>query len=193
MPLHRGLTAVDLTSGSVVWTHPDVRFLRVESGAVFVAKGGYEGEAVERMGLETGAVMGGEEPEGSSAGGLRRADLPIELPRPFRESEVKDPVLLAGIRGAIPRTANPESVVLVQGEGYCVLAFSEPRARDSVEGDGFRSSLVVLGSPRWGRVYSGVVQRTASAVTQEPFFCQEGWLYFVQEHTTLVAVPLRIT
>ncbi len=174
MPLHGGLTAVDLASGSIVWDRPDVRFLRVEPGAVIVAKQGCVEGAVERLALEGGRGEG----------------LAVELPRPFAESEIAHPRLLAAVRKALPGGAG--SVVLMQDDDACVLSFFEARAGEGTGEERYRSSLVVLSGPEWKEIYSAVIQKSAATAGGEPFFCQKGVLYFVQERSTLVAVPLRI-
>ncbi len=186
LPLHSGLTAVDLASGSVVWASPAVRFLRMESHAVLVARDGPGGGVVEQLELETGAMLEEGVSVRSSAGGS--GDLPMELPRPLADVEVADPGLLAGLRRSVPEAALRDSVFLACGDGFCVVSFFEPVSRGS--GSAFRSTLVVLGGPRWEEVFSDVVQSGAAAVTPEPFFCQNGVLYFVRERSTLVAVPL---
>lgn len=193
MPLHRGVTAVDLASGSVVWTRPAVRFLGLEADAVLVAPQGGEGGEVERLGLETGTALEGRESARPSPGISRNHDLMIGLPRPLAETEIEDSGLLAAVGRAIPQKAIRESILLVRGEEYCALAYCEPRLRGRAGEPGFRSSLVVLGGPRWGEIYSAAMHTEAGAITPEPFFCQEGILYFVQNRSTLVAVPLRVS
>lgn len=189
LPLHSGLTAVNLVSGSVVWTRPAVRFLRVEAGAVLIVREGPGGGVAERLELETGAVLEEGMSVGRSAGVTD--DLPMELPRPLVEAEVADPGLLAALRRAVPEAAWRGSVLLGYGGGSCVVSFCEPLSPGSGGEVAFRSTLVVLGGPRWEEVFSDVIQPAAVAVTPEPFFCQNGVLYFVRERSTLVAVPLR--
>lgn len=190
LPLHRGVTAVSLASGAVLWARPGARFLTVESEGVLVVNEG--GGDVVRVRAGTGGVLDGDETAGPSPGGSRGGEAGTEFPRPLLETEIADPGLLAAVRDAVPETARRESIVVVKADDYCVLAFSEPRPPDPEEGSGFRTSVVALGGPEWSGMYSGVTHQAASAIAPEPFFCQAGVLYYVQEHSTLVAVPLRI-
>ncbi len=189
LPLHSGLTAVDLVSGSVLWARPAIRFLRVQGQAVLVAREGPGGGVVEHLDAGTGGVLEGGMSERPSAG--ITDDLPMRLPWPLVEAEVTDPGLLAALRRAVPEAAWRGLVLFAHGDGSCVVSFSEPLAPGSGEEIAFRSTLVVLGGPRWEEVFSDVIQPAAAAVTPEPFFCQNGVLYFVRERSTLVAVPLR--
>jgi Domain of unknown function (DUF4905) len=185
MPLHRGVVAVSLASGVVVWNRPASRFLRVEGDTVVVLSEGPLAGSIGRVGLATGAAVEEWESSSVAAGGGSDAG----LPGPYAEAAVDDPRLLVALRSVIPGTARKDSITAVQGEGYFVLAFCEPEAgaKEAL----FRSSLVVLGGEGWERLFSAVMQRAGRTAVTEPFFCQKGVLYFVKERSTLVAVPLR--
>jgi hypothetical protein len=192
MPLHRGLTAVDLGSGAVVWSRPAVRFLRVEGDAIVVVKDGWEGGSVGRLEIGTGATLGEAERLRPPVGVAGRRDPQTRLPQPFVETAIEDAVLLAAIRSVIPETVRPESIVGVRWDDHYVLSYCEPCSDRAGEESGFRSSLVVLGGVRWAPLFLDVLQEAVAAIAAEPFFCQEGILYFVKERSTLVAVPLRV-
>jgi hypothetical protein len=170
----------------VVWSRPAVRFLRVEGNAIVVMKDG--GGVVERLGWGTGAT--GEEADRPSAGvaGIHNPD----MPQPVVEAAIEDSALLAAIRSAVPATAVRESILGVRWDDHYVVTYCEPCAEGAGEEAGFRSSLLVLGGAQWARLFSDVMQAAACAIAPEPFFCQEGMLYFVKERSTLVAVPLRV-
>ncbi len=189
LPLHSGLTAVALASGSILWSRPAIRLLRVEARSVLVARGWPGGDVVERLDGETGAVLEGGISVRPSA--VITDDFPMELPRPLVEAEVVDPGLLAALGRVVPESVRRESVLFAHDGRSCVVSFSEPLSPVSGGERASRSMLVVLGGPRWEEVFSDVIQPAAVAVTPEPFFCQNGVLYFVRERSTLVAVPLR--
>jgi hypothetical protein len=182
MPFHRGLTAVHLASGSVVWSQPSHRLLRVESGVLVVVKDGPEGAIVERLAVDTETVPGGAGPASEPS---------AILPRIFVETEIEEAGLLAAIRAAIPESVSPSSVFIARSGEHCVLAYGEQLARDREDKPAVRLSVVVLGGPRRSRLFSDVMSETAGAMTPEPFFLQQQILYFVKERSTLVAVPLR--
>jgi len=192
MPLHRGLTAVDCASGRVLWNLASVRFLRMEGDTIVALREGWEGGVVERLQCGTGAVPGGAGHEGPAAGSARGQGPETRLPLPLAEAADENPGLLAAIRSAIPETARRESAVGVRWDDHCVLSYCEPCPGHGGEESGLRMSLVVLGGMEWSRLFSDVIQSRARVAAPEPFFCQERVLYYVKEHSTLVAVPLRM-
>jgi hypothetical protein len=182
MPLHRGITALDLASGSVRWQLPQARFLQVEGGAVVAAMGAGE---IVRLNVETGAALG----EGADSGLPSRRAPEARWPEPL----VEDPRLDPSIRGTVPETALRESMLGVRGDTYCVLAYSERASSGTAEELLLRTTLVLFGGPPWTPLYTEIVQEAARTVIPEPFFCQDGMLYFVKNLSMLVAVSLPTT
>lgn len=182
MPLHRGITALDLASGSLRWQLPQARFLQVEGSAVVAAMG--VGEIV-RLNVETGAVLGEGAGSGLPSGHAPEARWPEPL--------VEDPGLDSAIRGTVPETALRESMLGVRGDAYCVLAYSERASSGTAEEPLLRTTLVLFGGPPWAPLYTEIVQGSARTVIPEPFFCQDGMLYFVKDRSMLVAVSLPTT
>jgi hypothetical protein len=186
MPLHRGLTAVDLASGARRWSLAGVRYLRMEGNAVVVVNEGREGEVVGWLDMETGEALEGPARDRPVAGGFPET----RLPQPLVTEAIEDPELREAVRSAVPEAARPESVLWVRWDDCCVLSYCEPRPGSAREQSAFRTCLAVLGGVRWSPLFSDVVQSRTRVMPREPFFCQEGMLYFVKEHSTLVAVPL---
>jgi len=195
MPLHRGLTVVDLASGRVLWSNPDVRFLRLRATSVLVLKESLERRVCLELDLLTGLIVKecGDSDKGISAGvvlsppGSSRA----EVPHPFGHSDFSQPESPQAIRQIIPADVVEGSAFVLLTSGFFVVSYCVPTSHRSEGASTVYTVLQVLRQRDGVPMYADRTTVSTAAMMAEPFFVQNGVLYYVKQRSTLVAVPLH--
>jgi hypothetical protein len=195
LPLHKGLHAVELGTGGLLWKNPDVRFLNIQSSTLLVSSESPERNSFLELSLSSGAVLG----EVGSHGGTSHSSLPresqgilpAEFPRQLLPVDFTRQVFWSDLRRKLPSDALERSILVLPAGNRCVASYCAPTGSHSDEHPDLCSMLVVFDSRGFVPLYADTTNPHAAAVNLEPFFVQDDMLYYVKQRSTLVAVSFR--
>jgi hypothetical protein len=195
MPIHKGLTVVDLGSGRVLWSNPEVRFLTLRATSVLVLKESLERGVCLELDLLTGLVLKecSDSDKGASSGvvsphpGSSRA----EFPHPVGHNDLSQPESPRAIREILPANVVEGSAFVLLSNGFFVVSYCVPTSHRPEETSTVYTVLRVLRQSDGVPMYADRTSVSAAVMMAEPFFVQNGVLYYVKQRSTLVAVPLH--
>jgi hypothetical protein len=192
LPVHRGLTAVDLHTGAVLWSDDAVVFVAVADGVVYGLRARSEGRELVGRNLLTGGVII-EEPADEAR--LQRvaaqwqADIPpsFALPEPPQAGSVEHTLartLLAG--GSLA-----ENAVETLRVGEMTVTAHHERVPEGPPGRPlFRRVLSVFGGEAATPAYREILDDSLTMPVPEAFFVVGRTLLFVKGRRTLCALHL---
>lgn len=177
MPDHARIHAVDLRSGDLLWSSPDMTYAFATGDRIFALRSGMDRRVDVALDLRTGDVLEEYASEDPAFQELRR-----------RASEasamdlVQFPVPILGPDGR-------ESEV-IEGNGWMVVGAYEPVP--GAEPPVLRQRLTVRDGT--GRtLLTEVIHEQARAAVPDMFFTRNGMLYFLKNQRTLMAIVLPAT
>ncbi len=192
LPVHRGVTAVDLVTGRKLWSHATFTFACPGEHGVVVKQEAYDGDGLLEVDLRTGSVLG--TPSSPPEVKPPLSDDAFVIPVPLQETGSVADLPVRGIRRFLQDkevAGEPEAVLL--GEAV-VFSYYEYAPRAAGTGDGLRHRLAAIDRASGTVVYDDVLDETRSTIVPDSFFIAENMLCYVRERTQLTAVgPLPAT
>jgi len=192
LPEHKGLTAVDLDSGTILWHSDGLTFWFIDGDTVY----GYRPTAERRiacaLSLRTGAVEKEFREDIDALFGLQSRSIPeaaaLVFPRIFGEEPLEGPHRDL-IEKKLRRDRTEGNVEFVDHHGFLIVSHHE---RESVEpGSGVLRNLLDVVRVEDGRtVYSDTMSRGRSSPVPDSFFLHDGFVYYVKDQSILIAVNL---
>lgn len=191
LPGHKGLRAMDLLSGQILWEEKELRLLfRVDNRLWCEPADGNASGVVEvdgRTGIAVGSVTH-EEVRRLAEGITTSNRIPVRLPEPLTDEGVEHRVRSAfasvqkggGTLTAIEHVEHQHAVIAA---GYT----SGPAAKEPVV---LMQHLLIVDNQRSGVRYSDIILGKASAVVPDGFFCCTDTVVYVREKHELVGVSL---
>jgi hypothetical protein len=196
LPLHRGIYAVDVRSGELLWSSPGLRFSTAGSGRVYaeedtrdgsvlVELDGVSGERLQRRGegepvVPSHAAVTAD----TGAGGLVFSGT-------LEAAETLHPGTGALIDRICPpdaRTMPPDVVV----DGDLIIAVcSSVMTREGQSSPTVRSAIMVISRSRQQVLYREVLSGPEGTHLPDAFFVRNGILVFIRERKILSGVDLR--
>lgn len=174
MPDHARIHVIDLRSGDLLWSAPDMIYSFATGDRIFALRAGTEGRVDVALDVRTGRVLEEYSFEDPAFQELRR--------RAGEESGVdlvQFPEPTSGPDGS-------ESEV-VEGNGWKVVGAYEPVT--GAEPPMLRQRLTVYDEA--GRIlFREVIHEKARSAVPDLFFVRDGMLYYLKEQRTLTAVVL---
>jgi Domain of unknown function (DUF4905) len=193
MPLHMGITAVDLFTGKRVWRRPDLKFLATTGESVFASRDVGENRVVLEVRISDGELLCEIDvndkrfKEDITQTETHPTDAPI-MPRPIDVTDEVDQRTIRLIHGHINSWKVVGQVVRLVRNGLLVFSFHE-RMGNASEGH-LRNLLGIIDVNSGGRVWSETLNRDVRSIAPESFFVHGAMLFYVKERTTLVAMNL---
>ncbi len=179
LPDHGRIHVVDIESGTLLWSAPDVAFAAVADDRLLATRLDTTGREQVIIDIRTGERLGVRDPEVDAdewtlaSGVLHQASHALEFPEP------------AGLGDADPNGESMEEVIA--GPGWTVRGTYEPL--DAAGPLTMRQRLRVMdGNGR--TMFDQIIHTSARAVVPDTFFVWGGILYFLKEQRSLVAVGL---
>ncbi len=179
LPEHARMHALDLESGELLWSAPDLTYSFAYGERVYATRSGFDERTVVALEIHTGSVAdeyGGDlQPVHelrALAGQERRGEL-LQFPEP---SEMDD--------------ANPDgesSTELIRGSAWTVVGTYESIAGSNPPA--LRQRVTVLDERR-RPLFREIIHDEARARVPDTFFVWNGMLYFLKNQRSLTAVAL---
>ena len=192
LPLHRGIIAVDILTGTKLWENHALEFIGIAEDSVVgsgeTAAGRSFVELDRRSGTKTRDLPASE----LRALSFDQAGLESEMkvPVPLEQLAADDPQVDAAIRIHDEAGTLAGPVEAVEQEGFVIFDCHEATGHGA-EQERLLSSVVKVIELATGRlVYSDTIGTGVDTVIPELFFVQQGMLYYIKERRTLIAVRL---
>lgn len=191
LPVHRGVIAVDIATGTRLWENGAVRFIRAEGTRVTVEAHGAAGSTLQELDSRTGQ-MAGDDPQGVSAISPRKSAGPhfsdVVAPSSVDswESVSADArKVLAEHAGADAQ--NPEFLI---DAGCMVFTFLGSIGRGGAEESVGGRTLLVIDLATGRALYRDALQPRDFRTSAQTFFVRNHLLLYVKDRATIVAVRL---
>jgi Domain of unknown function (DUF4905) len=193
MPGHKGIIAIDLFIGKVVWRMSEPRFLVASGETIFVSSDVGNDRTLVQLDAGTGEAVRYLNPhdkefeEAFNEGNVNSAGVP-ELPHPIEFSEEFD----ARAEMLIGKQIAPENVI---GAVECLvrnplLIFSYHERMSPDQENYLRNSIAIVNMSSGSLLFSETLNSRVTSVAPESFFVCNSMLYFIRERTSLVAIRL---
>lgn len=192
LPAHRGITALDLHTGSTLWRSDDMEFVGVRPESVLAVRGRFSQRELLELDPHTGAVRRAQRSDEETIELLRRCEdrsrgLDVLLPVPLGEDasshRVRDHLRAHG-----KPLGAAESVEWVAHEAGDVVIVHERAAGGE---EVFLNAVLTVLEPRTGRLlYRATIASGLRRPVPDVCFVWNGMLYFLRERASLVALAL---
>jgi hypothetical protein len=191
LPGHRGITAVDVRTGTVLWADEQIMFLAASEGNLHAVRGGITGNQISELDPRSGEVRQTFRADDRLLHSIRNTGTgsanEVAFPGPLPDGEASDVGVGRLVRerpgaGMIGYIDHPITPVLTSSISQGGAEPGDIPSRDWIlEVFDRRSGEVVL--------METLSQKTHWTV-QETVFVLQNTLYFVRDYRTLVAVSL---
>lgn len=195
LPQHRGVVAVDLLTGNVLWEDPQLEFIAIADDAFIGSRSSSTGRAVVELDRRSGALL--RELQLQEVEAKRPSFFPgieaegeIEIPMPLEVLVADDPDIGAAAEGHYDRDRVVGSVEAVEHSGYLIFDYHERSGGEAASGPSYANVIKVVDKIGGTLVYSDTTGAGLRGVAPELFFVQHDMLYYIKERRTLIAVRL---
>jgi hypothetical protein len=193
LPVHRSVHAIDIETGTLLWSGEDLRFVLALPGALYVEEDVFPGRILAELDPQTGVRRRlwneGDDPASfpqppGEAGG--RGD--PAFPAPFSTMEQLFPDIGPPVSSACTSTGpGATAEVLVDRNlviACCTAAAGEDGARS------VRSSISVIRRDGGRTLYREDISGAGGKHLPDSFFVRDDMLVYIRERTTLTGVDL---
>ncbi len=191
MPDHKRIIAMDLPSGSILWSNEELKFGHAIGDSVYAIKDHFERRIWYDLDLHSGITRGEIEPDEvrrrrEAADAAARES--TVFPTPF-DPERAGAGLPDYVGRALRRATNLVAAEYIDREPEFVLAYHNKPGRDPETAD-LREEIVVIAKPTGDILYGDTMVEKANVPLRDAFFMIDHVLYYVRGKNTLVAVNL---
>lgn len=189
MPVHKGIIAVDILSGKVIWENPDLRLLSVHGGTVIGNRDFFERRIFYRLDPLTGAVVE-ETTDRKKFGDMpglgideRRFTFPVSLmPGGDAPGEI------------IGEYIRPDELIgtveYIEHDDMLLFNYHEKNMETSSERIILKNYFKIVSIANEGLLFSETLNTNASYPIPDAFFLYDDVLFYVKDRSTLTAIPL---
>lgn len=195
LPIHAGITALDLQTGEVLWRNPGVTFYFELTGALIVKKEEITGTRFLKLGAQTGEVLedyGARVDEVLALRALNQQENDVQLPFPYRGDAEGLEELRSLIQSILPKQGQRGDVELLPADPYVVLSFHVVDSKTEDGEERLAQRLMVINRDSSKVVFAHTLLNDARYPAMQSFAVRKGILYFIENRDTLVAVNLQI-
>ena len=190
LPVHRGIVAVDVVTGTRLWEEKNFRFLRARGPKLLIEAADQSGSRILEMDSRSGRIL-----EQSQSGGRvqdysseQRPDAGVMSPLPLQFLQVISPAMMTAIEGQTgPQTRPPEALL---AGGFLAISFHDAPGRESRTENLVNLFLLVIELASGKEVYRDRLVAGVPDSALPTFFVRNHILYYVQDRTKLLAVRL---
>jgi hypothetical protein len=192
LPGRRGITAVDCSTGELLWTNNDLTFIAPGGDTIYASQDAIDGPVVLEIDLRTGAQV-------REAG--RGSDAVQQVPRTgyVLEDTEYPQVLLDEDASPLPALVRKLSAPAAAGcpveygehGPFLVIVYHRGKGSGGDEAPPYVRGLDVVDRASETRMMHFTLDEAVSSPAYGSFLVHDGVLYFVRERKTLTAVPLR--
>ena len=192
MPARRGITALDLRTGAMLWSSAESEAVGIRPETLLAVRGRFPHREVVELDARTGAVRGAQPADEETFETLRHIQGPsvspeVLYPLPLGEDESSGR-LRRHLLGHWKSLAGVESIERIAHETADVVLIHE---RVPAGGEMLLKAAVAVLEPRTGALlYRSTVDSGLRRPVPDACCVCDGVLYFLRERTTLVAIDL---
>jgi hypothetical protein len=190
-PVHKGIIAIDISSGSQRWSNNDVRFLFAMNDAVYAVKETFEELTFVKLDITDGSVL--EEIQREQINVLQSDRQNIEIAGVTYPVPGSEPIVERIRSTGVFHPEHPETTVsfLEYLElGNIMIAAYYQNLTTSESTPVYRLSLAVIDQQRNEALYHDVMNIHTSVPHPETFFVMNGIVHYVKEKKVIIAIPL---
>ncbi|MEW6511363.1 MAG: DUF4905 domain-containing protein [Bacteroidota bacterium] len=192
LPEPKGITAVDITTGRLLWRRDDLRCIATLNGCIRASR---PAASVVEIDRRTGALV--REMEGSESGtdpSAERSDEQLDdvvYPRDLEDDPAAFPERAELLRRVCSREKLAGPVSYIELGSAVVFGYSE--RVESTEGSPptFRTMVALMARGESEPRFSATIDESKSFPVYGTFLVREGVLLFVRERSTLTAMAVR--
>jgi hypothetical protein len=192
LPGRKGITAVDCTTGDMLWNKADLTFLAAEGDTVYSSHDAPDGPVVALIDHRTGAHV---RDEGRGIDALRnvpRAGLASEdVQYPIVLSDDDLSPLSAIVRKHSSTAAAGRSVEYAEHGPFVVIVYYTENDTARAGATTYSQVLDIVDRDSGTRVMHETLDESVASPSFDTFLVQADTLYFVSDRKTLSAVELR--
>jgi len=195
MPLPKGIYALDVATGELLWENNELTFLFSCNGKSYAEQTGFLKKHFYEIDIRTGNILYdyGENEEGIEQ--LRRLSSDDDIAEgsvfaeyiqhhdPVTRNVIEKHVDVARVRGGID---------VAELNGLAVASYHEPaRGAEAALNNIVTNKLIVIDIENGNRLYEDILVRNAPAAIPDTFFIQDGILMYVKERERVTGVALK--
>jgi hypothetical protein len=189
MPIHKGIIAVDIFSGNILWENPDLRLLWARDGRVVACREYFERSVFYRLDPVRGTVL--EEANDRKTFG--------DLSGPgFDEHRFRFPETLRfgedGRSKIIREHVRPEklvgSVEYIEHDDLILFNYYEHNKRSSQSRVVLGNQFKIVSKANEKLIFSEVLDTDAAYPVPDAFFFHDGMLLYIKNRSILTAIRL---
>ena len=189
MPIHRGITAVDLFSGSVLWETPDVKFVRVEEGTIVAVREYFEKKVFYRLDPAQGTVL--EETENMSGPGNGSGIVIDERRYRFPETlQWGDD----GVSRIIREHLRPEElaggVEYIEHDDMILFNYHKRNRKSTQDRMVLDNKFKIVSKANEKMIFSETLDTDAAYPVPDAFFFHDEMMFYVKNRSILTAIRL---
>lgn len=188
MPQHKGIFALDLSTGEDRWSRPDARLVRADGEHILAVVAQHEGDRLVCLNPADGTTAEGTAVSSVAA---EANEEPPQFPVPLDMLAAEQPDAGAHAARLLKRLAPSEPALGLRHGKYLVLHFHEQTGRAETGLPLLNSVMQVVSMQSADPVLRILLDTNVNVRNPEAFFVQYGTLYCICERRTLVAVPLQ--
>ncbi len=195
MPIAKGITAIDLATGKVLWSDSERTLHFMSNGKAYAQRASFRTRSFEELDLRTGATITEYGSDEDALARLRTvaAAPAIDPTMLFSEPlEAHDESVRAVVTGAIDLSRSRGGVEVLRAPAAIIVSHHEPaRGADAMLNNEVQNILHVL-SPDGAVVYKDTIVARAPGIVPDAFFVKDAMLLYVREGSEVVGVRLKI-
>ncbi len=195
LPQHRGIIAVDVSTGKKLWENSRLEFSSVTDTGVLASSEEPDGHSWIELDLRTGERL--RSPDAADVRSLKkegallaRGEGNVSFPVPLELLSPEHHDVEAVIRSHYQTASLAGSVEVVEQEGWIVFGYHEQFQRSTAQDPLYTSVLKVVERSTGTLVYSDTIDEGLHALSPGHFVVQHDMLYDIKARQTLTAVRL---
>jgi hypothetical protein len=198
MPEHKGIIAVDLLTGTTLWTNDECKFLIAEGDGVFVSKPALEGEVILELEHQSGAILrswgsnGQVIREARTRNALHASNTPA-FPVPLDSLDDGEVEVANLVRKHCADKPIVGRVELLDREQAVVVNFHERMNREEESVLHLKNTLMVLGRASGTVLFRETLDENVQGTAPDSFFVYGDMLYYIKNRNTLTAVRMTVS
>lgn len=196
-PEHKGILAVELTSGEQVWAHDDVAYWFSHEDKIFAYRTLFERRVGCEFDVHTGELLREYDKDLDTLMSLRRSALSesdqegLMFPQIATESE-EDPRIASCIRKEVSHGLLRGDVEYIRWGDLLLYNYHMQSGFKAQKELLLENQFHIVDLKSGGNLFSEILSHDSHAPVPDSFFVKDGVAYFVKDQTTLMAIPLTV-
>jgi hypothetical protein len=194
MPQHKGIRALDVSSGVELWRNDDVSYWFGHGGRVIAYRDFFEKRVGYEMDLRSGALLKTHDTSLNDLQELRRLDdhqqsSDVTLPEVFTDEEAIPPIADI-IRKETKGKKLAGKVEYITQRDFLLFNYHVPQGESTGESPKLENNFMVYDLSSGKRIFAKVIARDLTGYVPDAFFLKGPLAIFIQDQKALTALRL---